>query len=135
MAQPHEKLKAALSVASRLPSKLQRELAERLLTSSAPDQTRVTVFLRKLPQAKQRRLAKLLDNCSEGTLTKSEQEELQRLGREVDETVLSNSLALARAARPELFDAKGRLIRSRFRSAFGIAPNNVPSVRRKNLEP
>ncbi|MEK6286192.1 MAG: hypothetical protein AABO57_10660 [Acidobacteriota bacterium] len=97
--------------------RLRRELAERLLASTAPEQKTVTVHLRRLPLSKQSRLAKLLDKNTDGKLTKAERAELQRLGEEVDETMLSNSMALARAARPELFDVRGRLIKSRFRQA------------------
>lgn len=117
MAQTNEALRVALSAAERLPLRLQRELAERLLASTAPEQKSVTVRLRRLPLSKQSRLAKLLDKNSAGELTKAERAELQRLGKEVDETMLSNSMALARAARPELFDVRGRLIKSRFRQA------------------
>ncbi|MEK6409374.1 MAG: hypothetical protein AABN34_20825 [Acidobacteriota bacterium] len=117
MAQINEALRVALSAAERLPLRLRRELAERLLASTAPEQKTVTVHLRRLPLSKQSRLAKLLDKNTDGKLTKAERAELQRLGEEVDETMLSNSMALARAARPELFDVRGRLIKSRFRQA------------------
>ena len=123
MAQTNEALRVALSAAERLPLRLQRELAERLLASAAPEQKSVTVRLRRLPLSKQSRLAKLLDKNSNGELTKAERAELQRLGEEVDETMLSNSMALARAARPELFDVRGRLIKSRSRQASAGHPH------------
>lgn len=143
MAHPNEALRAALAAAERLPLKLRRQLAERLLSSAATKQNsqliterdsgrskglnsqdiansakeNITIHLRRLPENKQSRLAELMDKNCESALTSSEQAELKALGDEVDETMLSNSIALARAARPELFDAKGRLIRRRFRHA------------------
>lgn len=117
MAQTNEALRVALSVAKRLPLKLRRELAERLLASAAPEQQSVTVRLRRLPPSKQSRLARLMDKNTDGKLTKAERAELLRLGEEVDEAMLANSKALARAARPELFDARGHLVKSRSRQA------------------
>lgn len=121
MAQPNEALRIALAAADRLPLKQRRQLAERLLGLTASKQNSITINLRRLPQSKQTRLAELMDKNSEGTLTASEGKELKALGNEVDETMLSNSITLARAARPELFDASGRLIKRRFRQAIGIA--------------
>ena len=135
MAQANEALKVALSAAKRLPSNLQRQLAEHLLASGAPEQNSVTVRLRRLPQGKQRRLAELMDKSDDGTLAKAEQAELLKLGGEVDETVLSNSIALARAARPELFDARGRLIRRRFRQAVSVSSDEGRRFGRKNSQP
>jgi hypothetical protein len=112
-------LSVALAAAERLPLKLRRQLAERLLSSAATKQNSITIHLRRLPENKHARLAELMDKNCESALTSSEQAELKALGDEVDETMLSNSIALARAARPELFDAKGRLIRRRFRHAVG----------------
>ena len=129
MAQPNEALKVALAVAERLPLKLQRQLAERLLESASRKQNNVTVQLRRLPQEKQSRLSELLDKNSDGTLSPSEGAELKELGDEVDETMLSNSVALARAARPELFDSKGRLVTRRFRQAAGKPPKRENSRR------
>lgn len=122
----------ALSAAERLPLRVQRELAELLLASAAPEHKTVTVRLRRLPLSKQSRLAKLLDKNTDGDLTKAERAELQNLGKEVDETMLSNSMALARAARPELFDVRGRLIKSRFGQAYGSIATRVKGSRRGN---
>lgn len=121
MAQASEVLRVALSAAKRLPSKLQRELAERLLESASPDRDFVTVRLRRLAPRKQRRLSLLMDKANEGTLTRSERAEIGKLGAEVDETMLANSVALARAARPELFDVRGRLLKNRFRQSLSSA--------------
>lgn len=116
MAQPNA-MRVALAAAERLPLKQQRQLAVRLLASGGGKGSTVTVRLRRLPRDKQSRLAELMDKNSEGTLTVSERAELKELGNEVDEAMLSNSLAVARAGRPELFDAKGRLVRRRFQQA------------------
>ena len=118
MAQASEVLRVALSAAKRLPSKLQRELAERPLESAAPDRDFVTVRLRRLTPRKQRRLSLLMDKVNEGTLTRSERAEIEKLGAEVDETMLENSITLARAARPELFDVRGQLLKNRFRQSL-----------------
>lgn len=123
--------KVALHAAERLPLRLRRELAERLLASTAAEQKSVTVRLRRLSLGKQSRLARLMDKNTDGEITKAEQAELMRLGKEVDETMLSNSVALARAARPELFDARGRLIKSRSRQTCGPGLNRVKRTSRE----
>lgn len=51
-------------------------------------------------------------------LNRAERLELQRLGSEVDQILLANSHALAQALRSELFDERGRPIKSRFRQAL-----------------
>ncbi len=130
MAQPTEALRVALAAVRRLPVRLRRQLAERLLASSGTRQNTITVHLRRLPQNKQSRLASLLDKSSEDALTVAEQAELRALGNEADETMLSNSIALARASRPELFDASGLLIRKRFRHAVG-----TPSISPRRSTP
>ena len=118
MSQPSEALRAAFAAAERLPRRLQRQLAERLLASDRED-VAVSVHIRRLPLDRRARLEELMDKNNEGMLTKGEQKELVRLGSQVNEIMLANSIALARAARPELFDEKGRAIKSRFRQAVG----------------
>lgn len=118
MAQPNEALRVALAAVERLPLKQQRQLAEQLLASGGSKKASVTVRLRRLPQNKQLRLAELMDKNSEGTLTAFERAELKALGKLVDDAMLSNSLALARAGRPELFDAKGRPVKRRLQQAI-----------------
>jgi hypothetical protein len=118
MSQPSEALRAALAAAERLPRRLQRQLAERLLASDRED-VAVSVHIRRLPLDRRTRLEDLMDKNNEVLLTKGEQTELVRLGSQVNDIMLANSIALARAARPELFDKKGRPIRSRFRQAVG----------------
>ena len=132
MAQPTEALRVALAAVERLPMRLRRQLAERLLASSETRQNTITVHLRRLPQNTQSRLATLLDKSSEDALTPAEQAELRALGNEADETMLSNSIALARASRPELFDASGLLIRKRFRHAVGIPSTSTRRSAREN---
>jgi hypothetical protein len=132
MAQPTEALRVALAAVGRLPLRLRRQLAERLLASSGTRENTITVHLRRLPQNKQSRLAALLDKSSEDALTAAEQAELRALGNEADKTMLSNSIALARAARPELFDASGLLIRKRFRHAVGIPSISATRSTREN---
>ncbi|HXU38189.1 MAG TPA: hypothetical protein VN937_17665 [Blastocatellia bacterium] len=117
MSQANQALTDAFAAAERLPLKLQRHLAEQLLARTARKQTTITVYLQRLPHEQQKRIAELMDKCNEGKLSRSEQMELTRLGSEVDELMLANSVALARALRPELFDTKGRPIASRIRQA------------------
>jgi hypothetical protein len=129
MAQASEALRNALSAAKRLPTSLQRELAERLLAPSLAERNSVTVRIQRLPRSKLTRLTALMDKSNEGILTKAEQAELEKLGRETDQIVLSNSLALARAARPELFDEKGMVIRRR----LGKISESSSGTRRSSL--
>jgi hypothetical protein len=91
---------------------------------SAPEH-RVTVQLQRLSAQKRERLAQLMDKNSERGLSQAEQAELQRLGREVDQMLLANSAALARAVRPELFDTRGRRVQSRFRQARECRGRNI----------
>ena len=81
----------------------------------------IRVDLRRLPARKRERLAELMDKNSEGALNHGERAELQQLAREVEELLLDNSETLARAVRPELFDKRGRRVRSRFRQALSHA--------------
>jgi|GEM_PF-1537469 len=117
MSQVNQALTDAIAAAERLPLKLQRHLAEQLLAKSARKQTTVTVRLERLSHEQHTRLAELMDKCNEGKLRPSEQTELTRLGSQVDELMLANSVALARALRPELFDTKNRPVASRIRQA------------------
>lgn len=126
MSQPSEALTAALAAAERLPRRLQRQLAERLLASDHEVGV-VSVHIRRLPLGRRARLEKLMDKNNEGTLTREEQTELVRLGSQVNEIMLANSIALARAARPELFDEKGRPIKNRFRQAVGTLSRSKKS--------
>lgn len=117
MSQANRALTDAIAAAERLPLKLQRHLAEQLLAKTARKQTTITVRLQRLPHEQQTRLAELMDKCNEGKLSSTEQTELTGLGSEVNELMLANSIALARALRPELFDTKGRPVTSRIRQA------------------
>lgn len=117
MSQPNQALRDALAAAERLPLKLQRQLAERLLSKANRGRQTLTVRLQRLPHEEQTRLAELMDKNNDGKLSKAERLELKRLASDVDEIMLANSVALARALRPELFDVKGRPIKSRIRQA------------------
>ena len=114
MVQNHQALKVALAAVQQLPTKLQQQLAEQLLRELTPDNNAVVVSLRRLSPQKQIRLARLMDKHNDGRLSQAEQKELQRLGVEVDQLLFSNSQALACALRPELFDERGRPLKSRF---------------------
>ena len=78
----------------------------------------VTVHLRRLSAQKRERLAHLMDRNTEGALNEVERAELRQLGWTVEQLLLENSEALAQAVRPELFDERGRRVRSRFRQAL-----------------
>jgi hypothetical protein len=118
MSQTNQALTEAIAAVERLPLKLQRELAERLFAKTARERAAVTVRLKQLPHEKQTRLSELLDKSNEGKLSRSEKTELKRLGSELDGVMFANSVALARAVRPELFDAKGRPQRARIHKAI-----------------
>lgn len=128
-------LNVALAAAKQLPLKLQRQLAERLMRASAPEENTVVVYLRRLPPQKQARLAQLMDKSNEGRLSQAERVELQRIGSEVDQMLLMNSQSLARALRPELFDEQGRPIKSRFRQALGQQPRRRARLKRSKAQP
>ena len=118
MSQINQALEVALAAARQLPLKLQRRLAEQLIAdttdAAAPGENIIAVYLQRLPQQKQARLAKLMDKNNGGQLNQSEQSELERLGAEVDQLLLANSYALARALRPELFDQRGQPVSAVF---------------------
>jgi len=111
-------LKVALAAVEQLPPKLQRQLAEQVLTSTTSQEDLLVVYLHRLPASKQTRLKELMDKNNEGQLTVAEQSELKRLGERVDELVLANSKALARVLRPELFDERGQPVKRRLRLAL-----------------
>lgn len=127
MSETIQALKVALAAARQLPLKLQRQLAEQLIS----DENSVVVSFQRLSAQKQERLAQLLDKNSEGCLKQSEQSELRRLGVELDKMLLANSEAMARAMRPELFDKKGRPVKGRFKQALGKSSARTKSGRRK----
>ena len=118
MAQNNQALKVALAAVQQLSLKQQKQLAERLISSTMSDQRTTVVYLHRLSPQKQARLTVLMDKHSENQLSHSERRELQRLGSEVDELMLANSQALAKALRPELFDERGKLFKQRFQRAF-----------------
>ncbi len=126
-------MKVAVAAAERLPLDLRRRLAEQLLAGSTPDAPIITVSLRRLSPAKRDRLATLMDKNNTGRLTRAEQREIDRLGREVDHLLLANSQALARSARPELFDERGRPVQSRLRQVLRERCYPVPGLQRSTL--
>jgi len=132
MTQNNQALKVALAAARQLSLKLQRQLAEQLIAAATPDENTMVVYLQRLSPQKQARLAKLLDKNNEGRLSQAEQSELKRLGAEVDQMLLANSQALARALRPELFDERGRPIKSRFRQASSESPFGYAEPKQRN---
>jgi hypothetical protein len=118
MTQNTQALKVALAAVQQLPLKLQHQLAERLMKTVMLDTHTTVVYLQRLSPQKQARLAKLMDKNTEGQLSQAEKLELQRLGTEVNQLLLTNSHTLARALRPELFDERGKLLKHRFRRAL-----------------
>ena len=116
--QPDQALRVAMAAVEQLPQKQQRELTKRLIATSVFEENTTVVFLRRLSSQKQTRMAELMDKNNNDRLNRKERLELQRLGSEVDQILLANSHALAQALRPELFDERGRPIKSRFRQAL-----------------
>jgi hypothetical protein len=117
MSQPNQALRNAIAAAERLPLKQQHQLAEQLLAKTSREQQTITVRLRRLPPGEQTYLAELMDKNNDGVLSRTEEMELKRLDSRVNEIMLANSVALARALRPELFDMKGRPVKARIRQA------------------
>jgi hypothetical protein len=130
MVQNHQVLKVVLAAVHQLPPKLQQQLAAQLLREFTPDQHTAVVSLQRLAPQKHMRLARLMDKHNDGRLNQTEQKELQRLGGEVNQLVLTNSQVLARALRPELFDERGRPLKQRFRQALSES-----SVKRADPRP
>jgi hypothetical protein len=123
-------LRVAMAAVEQLPRKQQRQLTERLIATTVLQENTTVLFLQRLSPQKQARLAELLDKNNDERLNRKERLELQRLALEVDQILLANSHALAQALRPELFDKRGRLIKSRFRQTL-----NAPSFRHANPNP
>ena len=128
----NEALSVALAAVERLPLKLRRQLAERLMAGAPPDENTVVVYLQRLSAQKQARLAKLMDKNNGGRPSQAERAELQRLGFEVDQMLLANSQAVARAMRPELFDERGRPIERRFRQVLSDLSVRSAEPKRRN---
>jgi hypothetical protein len=126
--QTDQALRVAMAAVEQLPRKQQRQLTERLITTTVLQDNTTVLFLRRLSPQKQARLAELMDKNNNNRLNRKERLELQRLSSEVDQILLANSHALAQALRPELFDKRGRPIKSRFRQAL-----NEPTFRYANL--
>jgi hypothetical protein len=118
MAQSNQALKVALDAVEKLPVKLRLELAERVMESVKDDEETLLVRFRWLSAKKQARLRELLDKNNEAILTPAEKLEMGRLVEEHDEIVLRNSEAMARISNPELFDKRGRLVKSRLKAAL-----------------
>ena len=132
MTQANQALKVALAAAQQLPPKLQKQLAERLITATLPDKHTTVVYLQRLSPQKQARLTQLMDRQSEGRLSQAERLELKQLGSEVDQLLLANSRALAHALRPELFDERGRPMKQRFRQALREPPFRRADLNQKS---
>jgi hypothetical protein len=111
-------LKAAMAAVEQLPPKHQKLLVERLISATVLRENTIVVYLRRLAPQKQSRLAELMDKNNDHQLSKAERLELKQLDSEVDQMLLENSQALAYALRPELFDERGRPIKSRLRQGM-----------------
>jgi len=85
------------------------------------------VILHRFAPSTQTRLDELLTKSNEGTLTSEERTELADLVAEYERTMLANTEALLRASRPELFDARGRPVRSRLTRAVEREIRSVSS--------
>ena len=132
MNQTDQALRVALGAVQQLPRRLKIELTERLIAATVTEESIVFVCLHRLSAQKQARLAKLMDKNSESRLNRAEQLELKQLGSEVDDILLGNSQALARALRPELFDEHGQPPKGRFQQALGAPASKRASPRRRS---
>ena len=79
MAQNNQALKVALAAVQQLSLKQQKQLAERLISSTMSDQRTTVVYLHRLSPQKQARLTVLMDKHSENRLSQSERRELNGL--------------------------------------------------------
>lgn len=121
-------LKDAWAIATSLPPPERQTLAQRLLQGSAgAGEELVVVILHRFAPSTQARLDELLTKNNEGTLTSEERTELANLVAEYERTMLANTQALLRASRPELFDARGRPVRSRLTRAVERETGSVSS--------
>jgi hypothetical protein len=101
-----------------LPPVERRTLARRLLQESADTgEEWVAVILHRFAPSTQTRMDELLTKSNEGVLTAEERTELTSLVAEYERMMLANTEALLQASQPELFDAAGRLVRSRLTQA------------------
>lgn len=121
MSQANQALQVALAAAEQLPLEQRRELVEQVLVTTAAEE-QVAVYLQRLPMATQARFQDLMDKSNEGTLTRAERKELERLVDRANDIMMENSKALARAVRPDLFDEQGEPIKSRMRAALQREP-------------
>jgi len=106
-------LEVAIAIIDQLPVKLQMQLAKQLLEKASSDENFSVLYLKKLAQEKQNRLAELMEKHNEGETTREEKAELRQLNNEVNRALLDNSITLAKALRPELFNKKHRRIKRR----------------------
>ena len=115
MSRSNQALKVAMAAAEQLPPRLRNELVEQLLAKAPAEERTLVLRLHRLPAPSQARLTDLMDQNNEGKLTAAEKRELRALGEDADRIMLRNSQALAQAMRPELFNAQGKPVKSRFR--------------------
>lgn len=131
MSQVNQALEVAFAAAEQLPVKLRLELAERVMESVKDEEETLFVRFRRLSAKKQARLQELMDKNNEGDLTAGERLELEQLVREHDKIVLHNSEAMVRVSHPELFNKKGRPIKSRIAAALKAMPPKDSRTKRK----
>lgn len=112
----NQALNEIIAAAERLPVKLKRQLAERLIAKTVVETSATVIYLKRFSAQKQARFALLMDKNNEGQLSRAEKLELEKLVAENDAVMLENSRALALAVQPELFDKRGRPIRARFQT-------------------
>lgn len=133
MARTSQALKVAMAAVEQLPIKLQRQLAEQVLTTATTDELLI-IPLKRLSHDENERLQELMDKNNDGLLTKNERLELDKLVAIVDEMMLENSKAFARAMRPELFDESGNLIEKRARLVMNSSTPKRRIQKRKGAQ-
>jgi hypothetical protein len=106
-------LEVALAAARKLSRPARRILAERLLRDTAVPSNTILVPLRQFDATTQKRFQELMDRNNEGRLTQAGRRELEELVSRYEQMMVTNSEALARASHPELFNQRGRLVKSR----------------------
>lgn len=99
-----------LTAVEKLPLAARRQLAEKLLQKSSPHPGTIIIPFEQFDPMVEARLQYLMDRSNEGTLNRKERRELADLIREHQRIMLTNSEAILRASRPDLFDETGQLI-------------------------
>lgn len=131
MKHDNQALKVALAAAQQLSPRLQRQLAEQLLTFAAPDQHTVLVYLQRLSPQRPSCLEQLMINITRDTSRRQKGESCRNALRKSIICCLPIPKP-SRALRPELFDERGKPVRKRFQRAVREPSSRLSTTRQEN---